>query len=212
MIVTSSISLSEQGLSASALRSAFAGAPRLDLGQSWNTAPDDRFQPGAVSVARSATSLFILADLRDLCLRTGATGDNQRFWELGDTFEIFLRDPGRAEYLELHICPTGHRLQLRFPSAEAVAAIRREKLDPLAHAISESLFIYSVMPEENGWLVFAEIPFLNISPEPFDALLVSFGRYDYGEDGPPVLSSTSAHTVLDFHRQEEWTQISLGNS
>ena len=212
MIVPPSISLPEPDLSATALRSAFAGAPRLDLGQSWNPARKDHFQPGAVRIARSAASLFILADLRDLCLRTAATGDNQRFWELGDTFEIFLRDTARADYLELHVCPAGHRLQLRLPSAEAVAAIRREKRDPLAHAVSEPLFSYSVMPEEKGWLVFAEIPFSSISPEPFDTLLASFGRYDYGEDGPPVLSSTSAHPVLDFHRQEEWARISLGNS
>jgi hypothetical protein len=212
MIALPFLPLSKPEHSISALRSAFAGVPRLDLKQAWREKPEDKFLPGTVSLAKSAASILILSDLRDLCLSTRAAANNQRFWELGDTFEIFLRDPSRADYLELHVCPAGHRLQLRFPSAEAVAAIRRKKTDPMAHAVSEALFTYSVVPDEGGWLIFAEVPFASISPEPLDTLLVSFGRYDYGEDGPPVLSSTSAHPVLDFHRQEEWTPINLGNS
>jgi hypothetical protein len=212
MIVLPSISIPKQEIRPASLRSAFAGATRLELRQAWRGVPDEHFLPGTVSLAKTANSLLILADLRDLCLSTRAAANNERFWELGDTFEIFLRDPARAEYLELHVCPAGHRLQLRFPSAEAVASIRREKMDPLIHAVNEPLFTYSAVPTKEGWLVFAEIPFSNICPEPFDTLLVSFGRYDYGEDGPPVLSSTSPHPVLDFHRQEEWTRISLGNS
>ncbi len=190
----------------------FAGAPRLDLGQSWNPAREYHFQPGAVSIARSAASLLILADLRDLCLMTTATGHNQRFRELGDTFEIFLRDPARAEYLELHVCPAGHRLQLRFPSAEAVAAIRREKRDPTGSCRERTALLLFGDARGKGLAGLRGNPFSSISPEPLATLFASFGRYDYGEDGPPVLSSTSAHPFLDFHRQEEWTRISLGNS
>lgn len=212
MIVLPFLSLTGHGLSATKLRSAFSGAPCLELGQPWRDVPEKAFLAGTVRLGRSSGSLLILADLPDLSLRTLAVANNQRLWELGDTFEMFLRDPARAEYLELHVCPAGHRLQLRFPSAEAVATIRREKKDPLAHAVDEALFGYSAVPDEKGWLVFADIPFASISPDPFRTLLASFGRYDYGEDGPPVLSSTSPHPVPDFHRQEEWTRISLGNS
>ncbi|MEI8343284.1 MAG: hypothetical protein WCH43_17320, partial [Verrucomicrobiota bacterium] len=38
--------------------------------------------------------------------------------------------------------------------------------------------------------------------------LASFSRYDYSSaEAPPVLSSTSPHAEVSFHRQQEWAEL-----
>lgn len=40
---------------------------------------------------------------------------NERTWELGDVCELFLQLSGQSTYLELHVTPENHRLQLLWP-------------------------------------------------------------------------------------------------
>jgi len=59
------------------------------------------------------------------------------------------------------------------------------------------------------WRVLASIPLERVAetgrPVAGDSWLFSFSRYDYTQGkAAPVLSSTSPHQVLSYHRQQEW--------
>jgi hypothetical protein len=68
-----------------------------------------------------------------------------------------------------------------------------------------------VKPEIQRWFVLARVAGRMIERK--DDLsgsrwAFSFGRYDYTRgQNVPVISSTSAHTKPDFHRQQEWGTI-----
>lgn len=69
-------------------------------------------------------------------------------------------------------------------------------------------------PDQQKWFVFAVIPALAICGKPELRAGVrwhfSFSRYDYTRGrGEPVISSTSPHPVGDFHRQQEWGELTL---
>lgn len=128
---------------------------------------------------------------------------------LGDTFEIFLRPKGGEAYFEFHIAPNNLRLQMRFPNAEAAARVARSQ--SLNEVIVEGEGFLSktwVKPEIHRWFALAQIPRRLIDPN--DGLSASqwafsFCRYDYTRgQKAPVISSTSAHTRPNFHRQDEW--------
>jgi len=149
---------------------------------------------------------------------TRATDHNQRFWELGDTFEIFLRPPGQAAYVELHVAPGNLRLHLRF--ADAAWMTRDPFVDPFGTSLaSAELFRSRVwMPSDSArWCVLARIPAGSVcavpTPLPGSTWAFSFSRYDYtrGAD-EPVLSSTSPHAIAAFHRQHEWGAVRFADA
>ena len=193
---------------------AFEHAPSLALGQAWREKPEENFRPGTVRIGWQPDALVILAHLQDDALFTAATGDNQLLWSLGDVFEIFLRDLEREEYLELHITPKGHRLQLRFPGSQAIQDLRSGQNTLKDYMIDAPIFDFSIRTVSGGWAIRARVPLasLGIPGERKSgmALLASFGRSDYADEkSPPVLSSTSAHEELNYHRQQEWTRLDL---
>jgi hypothetical protein len=66
-----------------------------------------------------------------------------------------------------------------------------------------------ILAARERWQVLAIVPFsLVVQARPVTAgarWRFSFSRYDYTRGmGEPVLSSTSLHRRLDFHRQHEW--------
>ena len=167
------------------------------LAQPWAAQPEARFRPGTVRLAWSGDALLVLADLQDDEVRTAATEDNQRLWELGDVFEIFLQTEGSGAYAELHVAPNGVRMHLRFPESLPVI--------PVGFPASANL-------TAGGWQVEARIPADVCGLPCFEAgrkLRVSFCRYDAGTDSPPVLSTSAAHPEVSFHHPEEWPRIVL---
>jgi hypothetical protein len=152
--------------------------------------------------------------LEDDCLTTTATGDNQNLWSLGDVFELFLRPLEGDEYYELHIAPSGHRLQLRFPDANMINLLRDGKGRLADLLVDEPIFEFTTRPIPGGWEILAGVPAETFGWPPGDLagreLLASFSRYDYSDDGSaPVLSSTSAHTIMNYHRQDDWKRLTL---
>lgn len=169
------------------------------LAQPWAAEPEARFRPGTVRLAWSGDALLVLADLQDDEVRTSATADNQRLWELGDVFEIFLQVEGSAAYAELHVAPNGARMHLRFPENLPVT--------PVGFPASANL-------NDGGWRVEAKVPADVCGLARFEAgrkLRVSFCRYDAGTDAPPVLSTSAAHPAVSFHRPEDWPRVVLAN-
>lgn len=64
----------------------------------------------------------------------------------------------------------------------------------------------------SGWSVETRIPAAFVDPKGVISASsrwnASFCRYDAWTDGrPPVLSSTTPHSELDFHRRHEWRQL-----
>lgn len=191
------------------VREAFRSAEPIPLRQAWRGAPEADFAPATVRTGWRDGSLLVFAELTDVDVFTRAQQHNERFWELGDTFEIFLQPPGGSNYVELHVAPNNLRLQLRFakpPSAQDV--------DPFVTALIHHNMFDSrawVSPEPGLWCVFADIPAAALI-EP--ALLAgsiwrfSFGRYDYTRGREePVISSSSLHSEPAFHRPHEWGEL-----
>jgi hypothetical protein len=164
------------------------------------------FEGGRVQIGWHDNRLLILATMYDVDVYTDATADNQRLWTLGDVFEMFLRDQAMEEYFELHTAPTGHRLQLRFPTAQTVQDLRA-RAGAIESLVWPGEMLHSLVRQnERGWQVLSTVDW-PIQPMAGRRALVSFSRYDYTRNQKPVLSSTSLHQVANFHRQEDWIPI-----
>lgn len=167
----------------------------------------------SIRVGWRDSALVLFAELTDVDIFTRATTDNQRLWELGDVFEIFLRPKTQESYVEFQIAPNNKCLQLRYPNAQAVAHAR--KLGTADHLLIHQKAFFSstwICAEDHKWFVFAKIPIkticdgVNLLPDV--EWLFSFSRYDYTHNAnSPVISSTSRHKKADFHRQLEWGEL-----
>jgi len=137
------------------------------------------------------------ADMDDGDVFNDATEHNDRTWEKGDVFEVFARRDDASEYVEVHVTPDNVRLHLRFPDpglAQRIQDIAAVAADP--HAIASS-----ASRTARGWRAGVVVP---LAAGPGDLLRVSFCRYDAGRGRAPILSSSSPHPVLAFHRPWEW--------
>lgn len=177
----------------------------FELGQPWQPETDPGFRPAKVRVSWKPAALHVRADLTDDEITSNSTGDNQKMWELGDTFEFFLMTAGREDYVELHVTPNGHRLHAHFPSKD-----RRSPLEKFL--VSPPSFTATATPTESGWRIEAEIPPSVLGAASFAAgsrLRIAFARYDASLTGKPVLSSSARHREIAFHRPDDWTPIQL---
>ena len=192
------------------VRTAFQNSTACALRQAWLPKPEAGFAPALAHVGWRTGSLLLYVDLTDTDIFTRATADNQHFWELGDTFEIFLRPVEQELYLEFHVTPNNLHLQLRFANAETTKRIRKTGAFESV-IINEPVFESKtwVHPNAGRWFIYAEIPVISVmekpAPLPGSKWLFSFSRYEYARGRKePVISSTSPHSVPDFHCQEEW--------
>ena len=172
--------------------------------QSWLAAPESEFFPAEVRVGRLGNSLIVSSTLPDLDIFTQATAANQRTWELGDVFEIFLKPDGEDFYRELHITPANMRTQLAFAAEGATGEF-----------LPDRIFASHVWIESGYWQVLATIPAAVVTGldeiSPGEKWRFSFCRYDAFRDGrKPILSSTSPHPVPKFHRPAEWGAMIFG--
>jgi len=76
------------------VRRAFQSVPPCLLGQAWLVESQSEFSPATVRTGWRENSLFIFAELADRDIFNRATELNQRTWEMGDVFEIFLGSGG----------------------------------------------------------------------------------------------------------------------
>jgi hypothetical protein len=194
-----------------AVRRAFEGATPILLGQAWRSMPDPGFAPSAVRTAWRDTSLLVFAELEDADIFTRAVRHNDRFWELGDTFEIFLQPEGARSYVEFHVTPNNLRLQLRFDTPPSPGRAS----DPFEVAlIRDDVFESRVWVDQAAgqWSVLARIPAAAVDPGSASlegtTWRFSFSRYDYTRGcDTPVISSTSPHSEPRFHRPDEWRPL-----
>jgi len=193
------------------VRRAFRPFVSCPLQQSWQRKPSNAFAPASVWVAWCDHELFVYAELVDADVCTEASGPNQRLWELGDAFEIFLGENGDDAYVELQVSPNNQRLQLRYESQKALEYARRHN-DLNAALTPREAFRSKVWIGSGEWHVFAAIPAALVcggrTPLPGSCWRYSFSRYDYTSgNGEPVISSSSPHARADFHRKHEWGHL-----
>ena len=85
-------------------------APVL-MQQGWLDSREADFLSAEIRVGWTPSRLIVLAKIPDRDIFTQATGPNQKMWELGDVFEMFLKPEDRTDYVELHVTPPNFRLQ-----------------------------------------------------------------------------------------------------
>jgi hypothetical protein len=184
--------------------------------QAWLEREEENFRAGSVSLAWQPDALWVFALLPDDAIFSASTADGQELWTLGDVFEIFLRRADSEEYLELHVSPNGHQLHLRWP-AGGLEQVRNQKATLADFMADPRAFSAEVikLPKAEGWTVLAKIPTSIVPGEEAtfthgQELVTSFSRYDGNHNGQnPILSSTSPHQELSFHRQQEWRGLTL---
>src|SRR5689334_15362337 len=115
------------------VRRGFQSAAPCHLGQAWEVKESEGFAPALVRVGWWRKSLLVYAELTDADIFTQASGLNERMWELGDAFEIFLRPDGDEAYVEFQVTPNNQRLQLRY--ANTAALNRARKTGSVAEAL-----------------------------------------------------------------------------
>lgn len=190
------------------VRAAFQGAQGLALQQAWRAKPEENFTPGMVRAGWRGHSLLVYAELEDADIFTNATANNQRMWELGDTFEMFLQPADSSGYAELHVTPNNLHLQLRFPDSQTVSRARAANLFD-EFLLPGAIFHSRTWVETRKWFIYAEIPASVIcgvdKPLAGTQWRFSFSRYDYVRGRrEPIISSSSPHAEPDFHRHQEW--------
>lgn len=186
--------------------------------QAWLAKPDENLRAATVRFGWEPNALWVLADLPDDFITSRSTDHSQDMWTLGDVFEIFVARSGSPSYLELHVTPHNHRLHLHL-TAEGMEKIRsgQSTLNEFRRPPSAFDSWVQKSTDLNQWQVLARIP-ANILPEgqslaAGQSLELSFSRYDAGPEGAAdVLSSTSAHRELNYHRRHEWREVVLKDS
>jgi hypothetical protein len=192
------------------VRNAFRSARPCLFRQAWLDAEAAGFSPGVVRAGWRGNLLLVFAELTDADIFNDATQFNQRMWELGDAFEIFLRPAGSESYVEFQVTPNNQRLQLRYPDANALALARKTGSIEKFLIPTDAFRSLTWIEKQNcQWSVYAAIPAAAVcGPQKSIENAqwhFSFGRYDYTRGiHEPVISSTSPHAQPDFHRQHEW--------
>jgi hypothetical protein len=201
-----------------AVREVFRPASRQVMGQAWLEEEERDFAPAFVRVGWRDNSLLVFAELIDFDIFNAATAHNQRAWELGDTFEIFLQSVEQAAYVEFQVTPNNQRVQLRFSDSSIVENVRRTELVESVYVTGKAFYSRTwIQPKVRCWYVFAEIGAKELFEQAGSLrgsrLRFSFSRYDYTRmRKKPVISSTSRHAEPDFHRQHEWDVMSFESS
>lgn len=197
------------------VRAAFRSATPIPLRQAWRHATEQDFSPGLVRTGWRDNSLLVFAELTDADIFTHAQRHNDRFWELGDTFELFLQQAGAEGYVELHVSPNNLRLQLRFAAPPSPGS--GPGVDPFETAlIRDDVFTSTTWVDHHAheWCVFAEVPAGVVAgvsaPLAGSDWRFSFSRYDYTRGRTqPVISSSSPHAEPAFHRPHEWGTLTF---
>ena len=171
----------------------------FSLGQPWQSEPDAGLRPTEVRARFAEGALLVEAEMVDDDVFNTATAHNQRTWETGDVFEVFVRRDDQESYTEVHVTPDNVKLHFRF--ADFGHCTRLADFDEVAADPAE---IESTAERTRaGWRATARIP---VEAGPGELIRVSFCRYDATRGAAePVLSTSSPHPEVAFHRPLEWT-------
>lgn len=204
----------ETEMDALAKQHRLTGAPLLDkpFQQAWKEGQEEDFEAGRVRLYEKDNSFHVLAVLRDGAIGNEAVAFNERTWETGDVFEIFI-EPDPAHYYELHVTPENSNLFLRF-TPESIEAVRRDPTELENALIADPAFIPTATRIDRNrslWTVYAQIPLAQLERNASisgSRFRVAFARYDAtAEREEPILSATPPFRRLDFHDRSAWHSL-----
>lgn len=180
--------------------------------QGWRDQPEAGLEPAVAELWGTDEAFHVLAVLGDRDIGNLATGFNEKTWQSGDVFEIFIQT-NPDNYYEFHITPENKHLFLTW-TAERIAAFRNEKANLGEAMLTDRDTLRSgtqIRETEAYWTVYARIPFEKLGLQPSAAnaeVKVAFARYDAFSDGrPPVLSATPDFPEVNFHDRSAWHPI-----
>lgn len=190
----------------------FADTETLPLKQFWDSPASMPQHAGICKIGWNHFGLCFLAILEDTFISTRATQDNQKFWELGDTCEFFIK-PGKNQpsYREIHITPNDLKLEIFIPerdtylagtpSFEIATTSSPSGCKKLGKKISATQWTAEL------WVPWQALGCQGI-PNNEQEWQATCSRYSYAENNPdPEYSSTAELTQLSFHRHEEFHTI-----
>lgn len=185
-------------------------ADSVSFQQGWLRAPQPELLPATVRTAWRDDALLVQAELSDADIFNPLTDFNGEFYTTGDVFEIFLQPVGQEAYYEFHVGPANQKFQLRLP---APGVLRRDGFKS-EFLLPKPVFTSRVEILPGRWRVHAEVPFAVVQEtgtvKPGTQWRYSFCRYDYTRGAKaPVLSSSSPHRQLDYHRVHEWGMLTF---
>jgi len=136
---------------------------------------------------------------------------NESTWELGDIAEYFLQDRRTGRYIELHVTPENHRLQVLWPPG-GIEKFRAGQVPLADFLIADPNWIESAANVlADCWTAQAFVPFacLGLAGAPrLPGLGIAVCRYDRSR-GAEMLSSTANLSEPNYHRHEEWADLIL---
>jgi hypothetical protein len=187
------------------------GVPHCAMGQNWLSENDSKLRSGTVAVAHYNHDLIVYAELSDADIFNPVKQNGLPAYTQGDVLEIFLRAENEKNYLEHHITPDNYILQLMYPDKNMISNPDFMTLCASHIPIRSQVL---VQPELSLWRILAIVPLDLLASHPKEEVSpnwkFSFCRYDYTRgEKDPILSSTSALTVLNFHDQAAWGKLSL---
>ena len=146
-------------------------------------------------------TLILIADMTDSDIYNTAERNNVKTWLTGDVLEFFFQPPGRADYYEFHVTPTGKTLQLHMPTEQAAFNI------PFEDKICETGFRHSVEVEQGLWRVRMEIPLsaLNCQTAAGARFIVCRQNYSHAWTEPDI--SVTSPLKGSVHSPDEWLRI-----
>jgi hypothetical protein len=161
--------------------------------------------------------LYFLADMEDTDLYADVKEHNGITWE-NDVFELFFKpSEEKPAYYEFQVNAANTRLELFLPSRGAGGYRRFAPLTKLGMESAVRLrgTLNDWEDTDKGWTVEGRIPWSAFKatggkPKPGDKWRFALCRYDYSKDlERPETSSTAPLTMPDFHRYEDYGELTF---
>jgi hypothetical protein len=161
--------------------------------------------------------LYFTAEMEDTDLYADVKERNGMTWT-NDVFELFFKPKqDRLAYYEFQVNAANTPLELFFPSRGSGGYQRFAPLTRLGmeSAVKLDGTLNNWEDQDKGWTVEGRIPWTAFAasggkPKPGDKWKFSLCRYDYSASFEhPELSSTSPLTVSDFHRYEDFAELTF---
>ncbi len=182
----------------------------LPLQQGWREEPEEDLAPGLARIYAGEAGFDVIAVFEDEHIENTADGFNQKTWQTGDVFELFIQ-AATDRYYEVHVTPENQNLFLRWSPA-TFAAVKKGEYSFQDALITDRDFATSrtqVFPKEGYWTVFLHLPYASLELEKSELddapIKVAFTRYDVtpGRE-KAVLSATPAFPRASFHIIDAW--------
>jgi hypothetical protein len=161
--------------------------------------------------------LYFLADMEDTDLYADVKERNGITWE-NDVFELFFKPAtNKLAYYEFQVNAANTQLELFFPSRGSGGYRRFAPITRLGMESAVRLrgTLNKWDDTDKGWMVEGRIPWSAFEatggkPKPGDKWRFALCRYDYSKDlERPETSSTAPLTVPDFHRYEDYGELTF---